>query len=44
MAALQVSNKLQHFLSCLDVPAVSQFRESPIYAEAGEIGDRVLLS
>ena len=34
--------KLQHFLSCLDVPAVSQFRESPIYAEAGERGQGIV--
>ena len=34
--------KLQHFLSCLDVPAVSEFRESPIYAEAGERGQGIV--
>jgi chromosome partitioning protein len=34
--------KLQHFLSCLDVPAVSQFRESPVYAEAGDSGQGIV--
>ena len=30
--------KLINFLSCLDVPAVAQFRDSPIYLEAAEQG------
>jgi len=30
--------KLQHFLHCLDVPAVATFRDSPVYAEAAEEG------
>ena len=34
--------KLQHFLSCLDVPAVSQFRESPVYPEAGDSGQGIV--
>lgn len=34
--------QLQHFLRCLDVPAVSEFRESPIYAEAGDRGKGIV--
>lgn len=30
--------KLQHFLSCLGVSAIAEFRDSPIYAEAGDNG------
>lgn len=30
--------KLQHFLQCLEVPAVATFRDSPVYAEAAEKG------
>ena len=29
-------------MSCLDVPAVSQFRESPIYPEAGDRGQGIV--
>ncbi len=35
---LTSQQKLQHFLSCLDIPAVTQFRESPVYAEASDSG------
>ena len=31
-------DKLINFLSCLDVPAVAQFRDSPIYVDAAEQG------
>ena len=30
--------KLEHFLCCLDVPAVATFRDSPVYTEAAEHG------
>lgn len=30
--------KLEHFLRCLDVPAVATFRDSPVYTEAVERG------
>lgn len=30
--------KLEHFLRCLDVPAVATFRDSPVYTQAVEIG------
>ena len=30
--------KLMNFLSCLDVPAVAQFRDSPVYVDAAEEG------
>ena len=34
--------QLQHFLSCSNVPAVAEFRESPIYAVAGDSGQGVM--
>ena len=34
--------KLQHFLSCLDVPAVATFRDSPVYTDAVEQGQGVI--
>lgn len=34
--------KLMNFLSCLDVPAVAQFRDSPVYTDAVEIGQGVV--
>ena len=34
--------RLQHFLSCSDVPAVAEFRESPVYADAGDNGQGVM--
>jgi chromosome partitioning protein len=34
--------KLQHFLSCLDVPAVATFRDSPVYTDAVERGQGVV--
>ena len=27
-----------HFLGCLDVPVVAQFRDSPVYTDASESG------
>lgn len=39
---LTSQQKLQHFLSCIDIPAVTQFRESPVYAEAGDSGRGVI--
>lgn len=36
------SQQLQHFLSCSNVPAVAEFRESPIYADAGDSGQGVM--
>lgn len=33
--------KLMHFLGCLDVPAVAQFRDSPVYTDAAEVGQGV---
>jgi hypothetical protein len=35
-------DKLLHFLGCLDVPAVAQFRDSPVYTDAAEIGSGVV--
>jgi chromosome partitioning protein len=32
------SAKLEHFLGCLDVPAIATFRDSPVYTEAAEHG------
>ncbi|MEM7079050.1 MAG: ParA family protein [Pseudomonadota bacterium] len=34
--------KLMHFLSCLDVPVVAQFRDSPVYTDAAELGQGVV--
>ena len=34
--------KLQHFLSCLDVPAVATFRDSPVYTDAIERGHGII--
>ena len=34
--------KLEHFLGCLDVPAVATFRDSPVYTEAVEVGKGVV--
>lgn len=34
--------KLQHFLGCLDVPSVATFRDSPVYAEAAEVGKGIV--
>jgi len=31
-------DKLMNFLSCLDVPAVAEFRDSPVYVDAAEEG------
>jgi chromosome partitioning protein len=34
--------RLRHFLSCLNVPAVTALRESPVYPEAGDSGQGVV--
>lgn len=34
----QTHEKLMQFLACLDVPAVAQFRDSPVYTDAVESG------
>jgi len=34
----EMHEKLEHFLGCLDVPAVATFRDSPVYIEAAEKG------
>jgi len=34
--------KLEHFLACLDVPAVATFRDSPVYMEAAEVGKGIV--
>ena len=34
----ETHDKLMHFLSCLDVPVVAQFRDSPVYTDAVETG------
>ena len=34
----ETHDKLMHFLSCLDVPVVAQFRDSPVYTDAAESG------
>ena len=31
-----------NFLDCLDVPAVAQFRDSPVYTDAAELGQGVV--
>ena len=38
----QMHNKLMHFLGCLDVPVVAQFRDSPVYTDAAETGQGVV--
>lgn len=38
----QTHDKLMHFLGCLDVPAVAQFRDSPVYTDAAELGQGVV--
>ncbi len=38
----QTHDKLMHFLGCLDVPVVAQFRDSPVYTDAAEIGQGVV--
>jgi chromosome partitioning protein len=38
----QMHSKLEHFLGCLDVPAVATFRDSPVYTEAVEDGKGVV--
>ncbi len=35
-------DKLMHFLGCLDVPVVAQFRDSPVYTDAAEVGQGVV--
>lgn len=34
----ETHDKLMHFLGCLDVPVVAQFRDSPVYTDAAEQG------
>lgn len=34
----ETHDKLMHFLGCLDVPVVGQFRDSPVYTDAAESG------
>lgn len=38
----QTHEKLMQFLGCLDVPAVAQFRDSPVYTDAAESGQGVV--
>ncbi|NOX51401.1 MAG: ParA family protein [Gammaproteobacteria bacterium] len=38
----QTHEKLMHFLGCLDVPAVAEFRDSPVYIDAAELGQGVV--
>ncbi len=38
----ETHDKLMHFLSCLDVPVVAQFRDSPVYTDAAENGSGVV--
>ena len=38
----ETHDKLMNFLGCLDVPAVAQFRDSPVYTDAAEIGQGVV--
>jgi chromosome partitioning protein len=38
----EMHTKLQHFLSCLDVPTVATFRDSPVYTDAVERGQGVI--
>ena len=38
----QTHDKLMNFLDCLDVPVVAQFRDSPVYTDAAEVGQGVV--
>ena len=38
----ETHDKLMHFLGCLDVPVVAQFRDSPVYTDAAEVGQGVV--
>jgi chromosome partitioning protein len=38
----ETHDKLMHFLGCLDVPCVAQFRDSPVYTDAVEVGQGVV--
>ena len=38
----QTHEKLMHFLGCLDVPCVAQFRDSTVYTDAAETGQGVV--
>ena len=38
----QTHDKLKQFLGCLDVPAVAEFRDSPVYTDAAEGGQGVV--
>jgi chromosome partitioning protein len=38
----ETHDKLMHFLGCLDVPVVAQFRDSPVYTDAAEAGRGVV--
>jgi chromosome partitioning protein len=38
----ETHDKLMHFLDCLDVPVVAQFRDSPVYTDAAESGTGVV--
>lgn len=40
--AVTNDQRLQHFLSCLNIPAVTALRESPVYPEAGDSGQGVV--
>lgn len=39
---LTSQQKLGHFLSCLGVPAIASFRDSPVYAEAADSGQGIV--
>ncbi|MEM7098755.1 MAG: ParA family protein [Pseudomonadota bacterium] len=38
----ETHEKLMNFLDCLDVPVVAQFRDSPVYTDAAELGQGVV--
>ena len=38
----ETHEKLMNFLGCLDVPVVAQFRDSPVYTDAAEVGQGVV--
>jgi hypothetical protein len=38
----ETHDKLMHFLGCLDIPVVAQFRDSPVYTDAAEAGRGVV--
>ncbi len=38
----ETHEKLMNFLGCLDVPVVAQFRDSPVYTDAAELGQGVV--